>query len=470
MKKLLLILTLSIFCFAQNLPINSVVKVFVSASIPNYKYPWQTSQRIQVSGSGVIIKDNYIITNAHVVSNAKFIQVSQDKSSKKYIANIKYISNQADLAILEVKDKSLFKNTKPLNFTEDIKTGDNITVLGYPIGGYDLSTTKGIVSRIETHNYVWSGENLLSIQVDASINSGNSGGAALDDNNNIVGIVMQSYLKNQSDNIGYIIPSTIVNTFLEDIKDGKVDGFENSDTSFQNLQNESLKSYYNMKGDKGVVITDIEDSEKDLKLGDILLKIDGEKVIDNGTVQTKYGAQNINYALHKKPVGQKVSIQVLRDGKTIDLNYTLKQRNRLVKYERFKEPRYLIFAGLVFSPLTSNYISTHGFNATLFETFYKFNEKASHAKEGVIIQVEKFNHNINDGYNPYIYLVKSVNGVNIVDFKHFVKLIDESKDKYTVIDFLDIKLKKYVFETKKARNSFEEIKNIYGLNTDRHLD
>lgn len=209
-KQFCLFIILSVTVYANSVVQDTIVKIHASLSIPNYQYPWQTSQRTQVYGSGVVINDNYIITNAHVISDAKYIQVSKDKASKKYVAKVKYVSHQADLALLEVEDKSFFKDTIPLQFTEDIKTGDNITVLGYPVGGDSLSTTKGTTSRIELHSYVWSYERMLTIQVDAALN----------DQGEIVGIVMQSFSKKDADNIGYIIPSHIVNVFLEDIKDG----------------------------------------------------------------------------------------------------------------------------------------------------------------------------------------------------------------------------------------------------------
>lgn len=69
----------------------------------------------------------------------------------------------------------------------------------------------------------------MTIQVDAAINSANSGGPTIDKNGNLIGISMMS-LKN-ADNISYIIPSIIINTFLEDIKDGVVNGFESNDLS-----------------------------------------------------------------------------------------------------------------------------------------------------------------------------------------------------------------------------------------------
>jgi len=475
MKKLLALLVITLFTLHQAViasPLkdasNSVVKVYSSLSIPNYKEPWQTSTRSQISGSGAIIENNYIITNAHVVSNAKFIQVSKDQSSKRVTAKIKYISHQADLAILEVDDKSFFNGTKQLKFTQNVKTGDNVTVLGYPMGGATLSTTKGTISRIEPQNYVWSYERMLAIQIDASVNSGNSGGAALNDNGEIVGIVMQSYAKSQADNISYIIPSMIVNTFLEDIKDDKVDGVDDSAIYNQTLTNEALKSYYNIKDDVGLLITQVEESEDTLRAGDILLEIENHVISNDGKIQTKYGAQFVKYLTDSKPVGYKLKKTILRDGKKLNIEYTLKRKQELIKYEYNQEPRYIIFGGFSFTPLTKNYLSSHKLQSVIFDIYYEQNKETKHVKEPVAIQVEKFNHNINESYYPYIWLVKSINGQLIVDFKHLVKLLDENKEKYTVVEFWDVSYK-IILNTKKARESFNEIKNIYGLSSDRRV-
>jgi S1-C subfamily serine protease len=468
MKKLFFLFNIIIFLVVSNLSANSVVKIHASLSIPNYKYPWQTSQRSQVYGSGVIIQDNYIITNAHVISDAKFIQVSKDKSSKKYTASVKYISHQADLALLEVNDKTFFKNTIPLKFTEDIKTGDNITVLGYPIGGDTLSTTKGTTSRIEHHNYVWSYEWMLAIQIDAAINSGNSGGAALNDKNEIVGIVMQSYSKKKSDNIGYIIPTVIVKTFLEDIKDGKVDGFEDTKMLHQRFINEGLKSYYKIRKDNGVLLNTVKDNYNALKNGDIVLEIEDKKIANDGTIQTRYGTLPVRYLFHTKPVGETLKIKLLRAGKVMTTHYTLKRKYTPIKKEYNKEPRYIIFGGLSFTPMTTNYLWKHKQNSTMFNIYYEQNKEANKVTEAVTIQSEKFNHEINDGYRPYLYLVKSINGNKVLNFKHFVELLDDNQEKYTVIKFWDVNLE-IVFETEKARESFEEIQNIYGVDEDRRV-
>ena len=171
MKKILLILTLSIFSFASNLPINSVVKIFSTVSDQNYLEPWENPKIYNLTGSCAIIKDNRILTSAHVVSGANFVEVQKENDSKKYDATVKYISNDVDLAILEVNDKSFFANTKALEITEDVKIKDSVTAIGYPIGGNTLSTTNGIVSRIEYKNYSWNPwAQYITIQIDAAIN------------------------------------------------------------------------------------------------------------------------------------------------------------------------------------------------------------------------------------------------------------------------------------------------------------
>ena len=110
MKKLLLILLFSILSFASTLVNNSVVKIFTTTTSPNYLEPWENPSFSNTTGSGVIIKNNQILTSAHVVSGGKFIEVQKENDSKKYEATIKYISNQSDLALIEIEDKSFFSN------------------------------------------------------------------------------------------------------------------------------------------------------------------------------------------------------------------------------------------------------------------------------------------------------------------------------------------------------------------------
>lgn len=453
--------------FASSLPTSSVVKISASVSAPNYQYPWQTGKIENFSGSGVIIEGNYILTSAHVISNAKFIQVSKENSTQKYTATLKFISHQADLALLEVSDKSFFQGTKALKITTQAKQSDAITVLGFPIGGTTLSTTKGVISRIEPTKYSLSYETFLTFQIDAAINPGNSGGPAINNQGEIVGIAMQVLTK--ANNIAYIIPSVIINTFLEDCKDGKVDGFDTAKLEVQHLTNETLRNYYGISSDKGMVVTNIDKHEDVLRLGDIILEIEHQSVYNDATVKTAYGHLSYNFLFTTKPVGNTLSILLLRDHKQITVNYALKQRYKVVNVEFDAMPRYMIYGGFIFSPLTYNYLASVSYRNLFVEEFFKLSDKARHVQEPVIMQFEMLPHAINAGYKSHAEFVKSVNGIKVIDFQHFVNLIDATNYSYTIIEFLDDDFKKVILETKKAKESFKDIQKIYGISSDRRL-
>lgn len=452
---------------AASLPANSIVKVLVSSSAPNYKYPWQSDKIVESSGSGVIIEGNMILTCAHVVQYAKFIQITKENSRKIYTAYVKHISPQSDLAILEIKERGFFKESKPLRFSQNVKQGQSITVLGFPLGGQALSTTKGVISRIEANQYVFSDETFLAIQVDAAINPGNSGGPAINEKGDVIGIAMQSITK--ASNIGYVVPSMIVNTFLEDIKDGKVNGLENTKTTFQPLINDALRYHYGIHDDKGVVVSQLDKNENELRLGDILLSVDGYAIYNNGTIQTPYGLMNYTYAYHAKPVGRQVFFTLKRDNQIIGLHYTLKRKHEIVYKELTTQPRYLVYGGLIFNPVTKNYLDANNLHSGCFDFLFENNTKTQHIKEAVFMQHEMLPHAINTGYKSTMDLVKSVNGELVEDFAHFVRLIDASTGEYTTIEFINFEHKKIILNTKKAKESFDDIKAIYGLSTDRRL-
>lgn len=466
-KVLILSLVLNISTmFAQSLPTQSVVKIFASISEFDYKYPWQTAKVSNYTGSGAIIDGNQILTSAHVVSGAVFIEVKKENDPKKYIAKRKFISHQADLAILEVEDKSFFENTNALKINENVKHRDEVTILGYPIGGNAISTTTGVISRIETSLYTWSYEALLAIQIDAAINSGNSGGPAIDKDGSLIGIAMQK-LKNSS-NIAYIVPSIIINTFLEDIKDGVVNGFHSDNTSASIIENSSMKKFYGLKNGDGVLVTYTDINEKDLKVNDIILEVENKKIANNGTIESKFGRVSFDLILTTKQIGDTIRLKILRDKKIIDINYTLKNNSPLIPREFEKKPRYIIFGGLTFTPLTRNYLNSIGREENEIKMLFYKKEKTQEQNEIVVWTQAIFPHKINRGYYSGAETVTKVNGVKVKNFNHFVELLDNSRDEFTVIDCLE--KKRIVLKTKEARKSFHDLKKVYYLTNDRRTE
>src|SRR5207248_1061740 len=119
--------------------------------------------------------------------------------------------------------KGFFDDTAPVRFGDLPARQERLSVYGFPIGGNELCVTEGIVSRIEVHRYTHAFRNLLAIQTDAAINPGNSGGPVFRDGQ-LVGIAFQGYRSSEAEKIGYVVPTSIVQQFLEDTRDGKCDG------------------------------------------------------------------------------------------------------------------------------------------------------------------------------------------------------------------------------------------------------
>ena len=194
-----------------------IVKVYSVHSYINPQQPWTTKPQEESTGSGFWIEHEgvpAILTNAHVVADAAYVEVRKAGDPRKYVARRKKISHECDLAVLSVEDEAFWEGASPLSFGPMPRLQDEVSVVGYPEGGEGVSVTVGVVSRIEIQRYAHSGANLLAVQIDAAINPGNSGGPALNAEGDVIGVAFQNQLDSQ--NIGYVIPAPIIAHYLID--------------------------------------------------------------------------------------------------------------------------------------------------------------------------------------------------------------------------------------------------------------
>ena len=436
----LLTLTLLLFTslVAQESVKDSIVKIYTVSKIPNYSTPWNSNIK-RSHGSGTIIEGKRILTNAHVVANETFIEVKRHGQTQRYEAKLEFISHQADLAILKVKDESFFEGTKSLEFGTLPEIRQEITVYGFPMGGNSLSVSTGIVSRIEHNRYAHSREIFLAIQIDAAVNPGNSGGPAIS-NDKVVGVVMQQISKSQ--NIGYLVPTEIIKHFLTDIKDGKYDGFAHVGIGTQKMENATLRSVYKMDKDvTGVMLMDISQKSsafKILKKDDILLSIDGHSIENDGTVEfLEQQFTSYKYYIDKKQLGESVVFGVLREGKIMKLKVKLTNiadDNLLVNtLEHDVMPRYFIYDGYVFTPLSRNLFL--GSRSSLLKLREAANQWATHEKEEVVILLKVLADKTNRGdHNFALWIVDMVNSQKFKNFDEFKRIVDDFKGKYLILE------------------------------------
>lgn len=434
-----LCVSLSLFASADKVDIKeSIVKIYTVSKVPSYTTPWNSSIS-RSNGSGSIIAGNRILTNAHVVADETFIEVKRHGDTKKYEAEVEFISHQADLALLKLKDEAFFEGTNSLEFAGLPKFEEEVAVYGFPLGGDSLSVSRGIVSRIEHKRYAHSREIFLSIQIDAAVNPGSSGGPAIS-NNKIVGVVMQQLRSSQS--IGYIVPVEIVKHFLDDVKDGKYDGFTHLGLTTQTMENDAIKDVYNMDTNTtGVLVIDISQKSnvyEKLKEHDILLSVDGHDINNDGTVEfTKNKYTSYKYYIDKKQIGDSVKLGVLRAANKLEIDVILNNvadDNLLVNTITHDEiPRYLVYGGYVFAPLTRNLLVNN--RSTLLRLREAAGEWATDDKEEAVILLKVLATPANRGDHSYsLWMADKVDSKEFKNFAEFIQIIRDFRGKYLIIE------------------------------------
>jgi S1-C subfamily serine protease len=424
---------------------------------------------VVVNGSGVIIDGQRILTSAHLVEDYSSIEVKRAGKAKRYPAEVMFIGHQCDLALLSVPDERFFKGATALKIGDLPQIQSEVDVYGFPIGGGTVSVTSGIVSRIEVATYMHAVEELLLAQIDAPINSGNSGGPAINDGQ-VVGIASQSL--EAAENVGYVVPAPVISHFLEDVADGRYDGFPELRVEWQVLESDSHRASLGMKdGETGVLATRLDHGGSASGVVEpvyVLLTIDGLPVANDGSiVWPGVGRLELSERVRSKHVGDTITLGLLRDGRRFTGEATLRYTSNLVPGRRNQAlPSYLVFGGLVFRPLTINYLA-------LFENIPY--DLANHALFQNVVTPERrqilvISHvlpaPVNRGYQEMEdYIIETINGVVPRDMEHLARLIDEANGPW-----LEIVTEEKTFLTlslDEARAAHREILAGFGIDRDR---
>jgi S1-C subfamily serine protease len=454
----------------------ALVRINVTSQTPDRRTPWNPGRRGQGHGSGFIIDGQRIMTNAHVVSNTRFILLDKDGDPKRYPARVEHVAHDCDLAILKVDDPSFFDGTAALTIGHLPEMHSTVYAYGYPIGGERMSVTRGVVSRIEFRTYSHSGlDSHLSIQIDAAINPGNSGGPVVQ-NGKIVGVAFQGYSGMIAQNTGYMIPTPVVRRFLADIEDGAYEGYAELAVDHMNLLNPSYRQYLGMDDSmSGVVVSGVLEAgcaHGVIEEGDVLMKIGGHSIDNNGHIIVEDEYVQLEEVIERKFHGDKVRFEILRDRKVQEVEVTLKGawphlifRNA---YDRL--PRFVLFGGLLFQPLSRDFIGAHKVSDPGLKYFYDF-----YVIDGIYIErpeVVILSSILADPINTYMggfvmSIIDEINGKKILRLEDVAAAFSESADQYvirTVADGLPI-----VIDADKVAAARERILERYQVTREQRL-
>lgn len=458
----------------------AIVKVYTTYALPAYYTPWNIGGPSTRTGSGCIITGKRILTNAHVVGDETFIQVRRYGDPKKYRARVLFVSHAADLALLSVDEDSFFDGVEPLELDGLPETQAEVMVLGFPTGGDMLSSTKGVISRIEHINYAHSSLSFLAGQIDAAINPGNSGGPVME-GGKVVGVVMQHL--SSADNIGYMVPAPLVQHFLDDVEDGRCDGFPSLEVRTGNMENPDSKRKYGLPEEQtGVLVLYISVGSPAagiLKPGDIILEVDGFAVADDRTIEFRPDERTLySYRAELRQVGESLPLKIFRGGQEMDVEVTFSravEEQLLVPMEEYGvRPSYYIFGGAVFCPLTKNYLLAWGSNwysAAPKSLLYQFSYRdAVEEGEQVVVLIRVLADDVNRGYHGYSsWAVDFVNGRKVKNLREMVRQIEAAADSDYIV-FSDSRGSEMVLNKKNAMDALPAILERYRIPSDRSDD
>lgn len=512
--------------------LDAVLRVYCTHVQPSFAAPWQRLQQISSTSSGFLIEGRRIITNAHSVEYGSIIQIRKRGCDVKWVAELLAYGPECDLAVLTVKDEAFWTDLHPLEFGELPALLDDVSVVGYPIGGESLSVTAGVVSRIELQEYAQGGETLLAIQIDAAINSGNSGGPVINDDDKVrilsaifpfpgvcvcvcvnrcgvgegtnsshdnadfllcslppsfpssqlVGVAFQSLSSHDTENIGYVIPVDILLHFLADIeRHGHYTGFCRLGVKFQPMESPSLRKHKLLPpGKSGILVTKVDPlapAFNVLQKGDVLMAVDGISLANDGTIPFRKGERvELHYYFSQLFQGDTVQLRLLRDGEVKEVAIPAYLYKFAVRPHLNNEmPSYFMVGGMVFTVLSHPFLLSN-----LGETYAPETQAdvrllsliQSHLKEPgqqLVVLSEVLEHSVNLGYDLFHRQhLTSFNNQEIKNLAHLVSLVDACQEGEMVFEFDRDEI--LVLDAAAAHKATQEVAMTHGIPASRSLD
>ncbi len=278
--------------------------------------------QLQATGTGFVYKEDdkygYILTNNHVISGARKIEVTNTENVTVE-ATILGSDEYADLAVLRV-DKSFVLQVATLGSSTDSEIGDTVFAVGTPVDvKYAGSVTKGIISgKNRTVNVTLDdgGAFMMEvIQTNTAINPGNSGGPLVNINGEVIGINTLKLVEDEIEGMGFAIPIEMATSVLDRLENSEEIERPLLGVSMIDANNQyalfSYKVYLDKDYEKGVVVVDVEKDSPagvaGLQKDDVILKINDVEIEDT---------THLKYILYKYSVGDTVKLEYERDGKT----------------------------------------------------------------------------------------------------------------------------------------------------------
>lgn len=312
---------------SSNLTVQQIVEKTAPSVVEITTEHVKTANRMQQlvstgAGSGVIISSSgYIITNHHVIDDADNVTITLSDGTQ-HQAIIIGSDDRTDIAVLKIEAEGLIPAA--MGSSDDVYVGDDVVVVGNPLGQLGGTVTNGIISALDREITI-DGTVMSLLQTNAAINQGNSGGGMFNSRGELIGIINAKSVATGVEGLGFAIPVDIAKTIAQDLIElGYIQGRVNLGITFWTVSDPLTAMMYNLKN-LGIYIYNIEETSNaynaGLRSGDLVTAVNGDPVED---------VNQIIQVLDNETVGNMIEFTVLREGKTVDVSFVLQEKQHVV--------------------------------------------------------------------------------------------------------------------------------------------
>jgi serine protease Do len=364
---------------------NTVVQIFSQVAETDLLQPYKTPAQGTSSGSGFFInEDGDILTNAHVVDQAKALWIQIQELGKRILdVDLIGVSPERDIALLRLSPESKEIIRKelgsisflPLGDSDILRRSDEVMALGYPLGQQSLKATNGM----------YSGNENRYLQISAPINPGNSGGPLLNAKGEVVGVNSAGIMKAQ--NVGYAIPINEVKIILPDLYTVKLLRKPFLGIVFNNATDALTDYLGNPQPGGAYVVEVVKDSTLDkagVKRGDMIYQINGYRLDIYGEMRVVWSEDKVSLIdyVSRLSIGQEISLIIYRNGVQHEIVTKFEQMALPPVseiYPSYEPIDYEVFGGMVVMPLTINHLQLLGSRAPGLAKYMDIQQRAEPA-------------------------------------------------------------------------------------------
>jgi len=457
---------------------DSIVRFDVTRNDHNFRVPWDKRAQT-VSKLGAVIDGNEVLTTALGLANHTLVRLQKGGRGRWYDGEVKWVDYQANLAVVGVGDQTFWNGLVPVQFGGADQLRDNLQVVRWRAGNIERRAAE--FSRFTVADANFNQAPRIELKASSEI-EGAGRGELMVSGGKAVGLVAS-----KSGSTCSVIPGPFITAALKLRAEGDYKGLGYFDFIWQPASNPATTEYFKLDGPaRGVLVikpSTRPGAKSPLKLHDIILEVDGFPVdIQGDYLDPDYGHVIMEYlACRNKWAGDTVKFKIWRDGKTEEIDYPLPKAdfsaNLVTDRPDDTEPTYLVVGGLVFVPLSAEYLSSWGKdwqrNAPFRLVFYN-NQKPETTQRSLVVLSLVLPDFYNIGYQErkaQNLVLDKANGHRIDTLESLANALQTPGDGFHVFEFKKgSSLQKIILDAETLEEANQRIAKRYRIPRMRKLN